>query len=159
MGCFATGVAVATAFDEAGAPHGATVSSFCSLSLQPPLAMVCLMPNSRTLHAIRSSKVMGVSFLADDQAWLAHLFATDSAHKFGRVAYRLGSLGPPLLAGAVGHAECELVNEIVVGDHVAVIAEVVEGDSTLREPLLRFRRQYGDFEAGQPAFAEAGMLP
>ncbi len=159
MGCFATGVAVVSGFDGERAPQGATVSSFCSISLEPPLAMVCLSPRSRTLHAISESKVMGISFLASDQAWIAHLFATDAALKFGRVGYRLGPLGTPLLTGAIGHAECEVVQELVLGDHVAVIAAVINGSVSQRDPLLRFRRQYGDFEADQPAFAEAGMLP
>jgi flavin reductase (DIM6/NTAB) family NADH-FMN oxidoreductase RutF len=158
MACFATGVAVVSALDHTGAPQGATVSSFCSVSLDPPLVLVCLSRNSRTLEAMRLHQLMGISFLSRDQAWIARLFALDVGSKFRRVAYRNGRFGTPLLSEALGHAECEVIRCLDLGDHTAVVGLVVAGTVHEHAPLLHFRRQYGDFEASEQTSIEAWTM-
>jgi flavin reductase (DIM6/NTAB) family NADH-FMN oxidoreductase RutF len=145
LGSFPTGVTVVCALDEFDSPRGATVGSFASLSLSPPLVLGCLASRSGTLAAIKHSGALTINFLSSRQAWLADHFARASDHRFDGVKYSQGTVGAPLLAETVGYVECKLYECLEVGDHNVVVGLAVAGRVHDREPLVYFRRSFGEF--------------
>lgn len=133
LGRFATGVTVITT-TAADGPVGATVSAFCSLSLDPPLVLACL-SRDRSLHrALTSAPGFGVSILAADQGPLARDF-TRPADRFAGVAHSPGRYGPHLL-GAITHLDCATHEIRDGGDHVIVLGRVDAVAVHAGEPLL-----------------------
>ena len=140
---FASGVTVITSLDINDEPVGATVSAFTSLSVDPPLILVCLRDESRTTAAIRSRGAFTVHFLDTTQAEWAQKFAMDRPDKFDGLPYSINDLGVPCLDDSRRCLECRLDHEYEGGDHFIFIG-LVEG-SRLREdfqPLLYSARHY-----------------
>ncbi|MGE0717663.1 MAG: flavin reductase family protein [Alphaproteobacteria bacterium] len=146
MGSFATGVAVATTRTAAGRPVGVTVSSFTSLSLDPPLVLFCLEWSAETWPAFRDHSHFAVNMLAEDQAGLSARFASVGIDRWGGVAHESGPDGCPLLPGIVGWVVCRRQTVHEGGDHAIIVgrAERLERDPG-RAPLLHFRGTYGRF--------------
>ncbi|HMO44322.1 MAG TPA: flavin reductase family protein, partial [Phenylobacterium sp.] len=108
MGAFASGVVIVTTLDE-GRPVGTTVSAFSSVSLHPPLLLVCLDEKSRTLAAVRRTGNFCINILAEGQEDLARLFAGAGAtDRFRDVVIEPGLLGAPMIGGALGNIDCRL---------------------------------------------------
>lgn len=103
---FPSGVTVITSADESGTPIGATVSAFSSLSLDPPLILICLANWTRTAEAIRKSRSFVVNFLDESQGRLARHFAADIEDKFANVPYSLNDAGAPYLDDCRLRLEC-----------------------------------------------------
>jgi flavin reductase (DIM6/NTAB) family NADH-FMN oxidoreductase RutF/DNA-binding GntR family transcriptional regulator len=148
IGHFATGVTVITASDEAG-DHGATASAVSSLSLEPPMLLVCLNMKSGTQEVIRSRRAFGVNILNEDQGALAERFATPGAAKFEGTTILRGELGVPLLDGALAYCECRVVEDVTAGTHRVFLAEVVDAVAGEGTPLTYFRGQFGRFETAE----------
>ncbi|WP_067621796.1 flavin reductase family protein [Alicyclobacillus acidiphilus] len=147
LGRFASGVTVVTmAFGEE--VSGITVSAFASLSLNPPLVLVCIDKSSSTLGLIRRGKSFAVNILASDQRDLSNHFASKQPDKMAGIPHRVGQLGNPILHGTQANLECVLREEFDGGDHFILIGEVhaVEVDEA-KTPLLYYSSQYGSFEA------------
>jgi flavin reductase (DIM6/NTAB) family NADH-FMN oxidoreductase RutF len=138
---FASGVTIVTTAHN-GADFGLTVASFASLSLNPPLVLVCISKSSSSHDPIVQSKAFGVSILASDQADVSGRFAARGGDKFSGLEIRRGALGVPLVANALCTLECRVHDQVIGGDHSIFIGEVV--DTTTREgaPLLYFRAAY-----------------
>ncbi|HUI26075.1 MAG TPA: flavin reductase family protein [Candidatus Kryptonia bacterium] len=141
-GQFAAGVTVVTTVGADGAPYGLTATAFSSVSLDPPLVLVCVDKKSETYPHFGSG-VFAVNFLALDQQHLSKRFATSGGDKFDGVEFRRGELGAPLLAGAIGHLECRIVHVYAGGDHTIYVGEVDNASVRDGEPLLHFRGAYG----------------
>lgn len=141
---FATGVAVVTTRDAAGAPFGLTMNAVTSLSLNPPLLLVCLQNDSTTLKALHESNCFGLHYLASDQQALSALFSTKAERKFAGLDFATGSLGCPILGGVVAASECEVVNTYPGGDHTIVVGAVRSIIVSGGEPLVYHRGQYFD---------------
>lgn len=125
MGSFAAGVTVVTTCHE-GRLVGTTVSAFSSVSMEPPLVMVCLKRESRTLAALSQARAFCVNILASDQGDLAHRFARSGADdRFALTAVEAGVCGAPLLAGAVAAVECALHAVHDGGDHEILVGRVL----------------------------------
>jgi flavin reductase (DIM6/NTAB) family NADH-FMN oxidoreductase RutF len=142
MGRFASGVTVVTAA-HAGRRTGITVSSFASLSLQPTLLLICIDRAAASHDMIAAAGRFAVSVLAEDQADLSQLFASDDPDKFRGVALAPSPGGLPLLAGAVAHLECALHSSLPGGDHTIFVGEALRAAVFERPPLLYFRSAYG----------------
>jgi flavin reductase (DIM6/NTAB) family NADH-FMN oxidoreductase RutF len=142
IGHFATGVAVITA-QESGVPYGVTVSALSSLSLDPPMLLVCLNRTSRTQGAIERSGVFGVNVLGERQGGIAVRFATDRDDKFDDLVVVAGGCGAPLLAGALAHLECRVVEEAVGGTHTVFISAVERAERFDGTPLAYYRGEFG----------------
>lgn len=142
LGHFATGVTVITTCDGADRPTGLTASAFTSVSLEPPLVLVCVDHKSNTFPALRERGRFAVSILRSDQASLSRRFATTRLDKFDDVAYHVSDLGLPLLDGALAHIECTTLNVHVEGDHTIFVGLVERAVVGSGEPLLYFRGQY-----------------
>ena len=140
MGSFAAGVTVVTVCHD-GRLVGTTVSAFSSVSMDPPLVMVCLKRDSRTLAALSEVKAFCVNILAADQGDLAYRFAKSGADdRFALTAVEAGVCGAPLLAGCVAVVECELHAGHDGGDHEILVGRVlrVTADET-KTPLVYVR--------------------
>lgn len=140
---FASGVTVITTQHQ-GQLHGTTVSSFCSLSLRPPLVLVGIDLSANIHDLIIASGVFAVNVLAEHAEATSRHFARRIPDKFSGVSYTLGQFGVPLLDDALTRLECRLVERYPGGDHSIFIGEVVatctQPDS---QPLLYFRSKYG----------------
>jgi 3-hydroxy-9,10-secoandrosta-1,3,5(10)-triene-9,17-dione monooxygenase reductase component len=146
MGSFATGVAVATARGDAGRPIGVTVSSFTSVSLDPPLILFCLEWSAETWPAFRDAGFFAVNILAEDQTALSARFASVGTDRWAGIHHEAGPHDCPLLPGTVGWVVCRKHAVHEGGDHAIVVGrvEVLECDAA-RSPLLHFRGAYGRF--------------
>jgi flavin reductase (DIM6/NTAB) family NADH-FMN oxidoreductase RutF len=141
MGHFASGVTVVTTRSE-GQPFGMTVASFASLSLRPPLVLICIEKGVRTHDAIAAAGQFAVNILGDDQEEVSRVFASRSDEKFSAVATIEGSLGLPLLEGAIASIECRVTDQLPGGDHTIFVGEVADALTGDGEPLLYFRSSY-----------------
>ena len=134
-------VTVVTTADDDG-PHGATVSSFASLSLRPPLVTVGLDRRSSLLARILSSRRFGVNVLASSDDELALLFARRDEDRFGQVSWSLAQ-GLPRLDGAAGWAVCDVHQVVEGGDHLLLVGLVIHAESSHRSPLVYGHRTFG----------------
>src|SRR4051812_229723 len=103
MGLFATGVTVITTRDASGQPYGLTANAVTSVSLDPPLLLICVDRKSETFPHFYDSKIFILNILADDQESVSRRFATSGGDKFDGLVYRLGPSGTPVLDGTLGH--------------------------------------------------------
>ena len=142
FGRFATGVAVITSAGSRG-PGGMTANALCSLSLKPPLALVCFDHEARTLPIVRESGRFAVNVLAAGQQELAGVFASKlpESEKLEAVPHRLEH-GLPIIDGTLAWAACELRELIAGGDHTIGIGEVIGMGLGAGEPLLWFEGRY-----------------
>jgi len=143
MSYWATGVSVITAQGDDG-PAGATANALTSLSLEPPLALVCFDVSSRTLHAVRQSERFCINVLSVGQEPVSRLFATKKSQeeKFEGAAHRL-ERGAPVLEGCLAWLVCALDSEVQRGDHVVAVGRVLAGGiDENAAPLLFYRAEY-----------------
>lgn len=144
LGAFATGVTVVTVLAPDGRYVGLTVSSFNTVSLEPPLIVWSLSLASANLGAFRNTRHYAVNVLAHDQAWLSRRFATRSEDKFDGLDLRPGLGGLPLLPGCCAYFECRGEAQHAGGDHVVFIGRIERFVRLEKEPLVfhagRYRR-------------------
>jgi flavin reductase (DIM6/NTAB) family NADH-FMN oxidoreductase RutF len=145
MGHFASGVTVVTS-EHSGQLYGMTVSSFASLSLRPPLVLICVDKLVTCHDVIAESGRFAVNILEKHQEHLSRRFATPDIDKFVGVAFRTGQLSLPLLEGALATMECRVYEQVPGGDHTIFIGEVVDADVGEGSPLLYYRRGYHEFK-------------
>ncbi len=144
LGSFATGVTVITTIDADGLPRGFTANSFTSVSLEPPLVLVCIAKTASSCPVFSRAGHFAVNVLSSDQADVSNLFATKAADKFARTAWRPGTSGSPVLAGAAASFECRRYSLSDAGDHVLLIGEVLGFDQAACTPLAYCRGAYVD---------------
>jgi flavin reductase (DIM6/NTAB) family NADH-FMN oxidoreductase RutF len=142
LGHFATGVTVITTRDKDGAPSGLTANAFTSLSLNPPLVVVCVDKTAQCYGCFDQSKVFAVNVLSEDQEEVSRRFATKNSAKFAGLEWREGSNGAALIEGAIGHIECKIVQSHDGGDHTIMVGEVVSATASGDRPLLFFKGKY-----------------
>jgi flavin reductase ActVB len=145
MSHWASGVTVVTTTDAEGGRHGFTASSFTSVSLAPPMVLVCLDQSATCAPAFLSSGWFAVHVLAHEQAGLAKRFATKDADKFaGLDPLETGvACTAPVLPGALVVLECRMTDLVDAGDHTVLIAEVhhvAQARPAAGRPLIYFRR-------------------
>jgi flavin reductase (DIM6/NTAB) family NADH-FMN oxidoreductase RutF len=141
-GRFATGVAVATVLDRQGAPHGLTVSSFTSVSLDPPLVLICLGHDVTVIDAFRAARFFGINVLTEAQRELSERFARKGSDRFDGLPWHPGSTGVPLIPGALAAMECVAEQRIPSGDHDIFIGRLVDTRLGEGKPLLYFSSRY-----------------
>ncbi|HVS65681.1 MAG TPA: flavin reductase family protein [Thermoanaerobaculia bacterium] len=147
LGRFATGVTVITT-DAGGLLHGMTASAVCSLSLEPPLLLVCVDRSTHCHPQLHAAGHFGVNVLSASQRELSDLFARSQPPERGALrgaGYGPGPHGVPLLDGAIAKIVCRLETTYPGGDHDIFVGEVLEGafsDDGDDEPLLYFRGMY-----------------
>jgi flavin reductase (DIM6/NTAB) family NADH-FMN oxidoreductase RutF len=141
MSQFASGITVVTTEHE-GKPYGMTVASFASLSLRPPLVVICIEKSVKSHDAIAASGKFGVSILGAEQADVSNRFASKIEDKFEGVSVRRGELGVPLIDNAICAIECRVHDQLPGGDHSIFVGEVMSAQTTDGAPLVYFRSGY-----------------
>jgi flavin reductase (DIM6/NTAB) family NADH-FMN oxidoreductase RutF len=141
IGHFASGVTIVTA-TERDAPLGTTASAVCSLSLEPPMVVVCMNRTSKTGQAIARVGRFAINVLAEHQQPLARHFASKDPDKFAGLGTTAGATGAPLLDEAVAHLECVVTDEVEGGTHTVFLAEVQAATAHGGEPLAYFRGEF-----------------
>jgi flavin reductase (DIM6/NTAB) family NADH-FMN oxidoreductase RutF len=147
IGRFATGVTVITTIEDKEM-YGTTASAVSSLSLEPPMLLVCMNRESLTGRAITRVGAFAVNILAESQDWLARQFARKDGGKFTDVVLLTGRGGQPLIDGSLAHLECRVVDQMSAGTHVVLLAEVDEASAQAGSPLAYFRGQFGRLSLG-----------
>jgi flavin reductase (DIM6/NTAB) family NADH-FMN oxidoreductase RutF len=143
LGCFATGVTVVTCVNEEGEPAGITVNSFTSVSLDPPLLLVCLYKQAASALALTKATHFAINVLQTGQQPASITFSTRVQDRFGCTPWSRGENGAPILADSLGVFECENYAVYDGGDHHILVGQVVKAsfDAGL-DPLLYFRGSY-----------------
>ncbi|MET8983448.1 flavin reductase family protein [Streptomyces sp. NPDC004539] len=146
IGRFASGVTVVTTVSD-GVPYGTTASSVTSVSLDPPMLLVCMNRASATGRAISATGHFAVNILAEDQSALSRHFARQGS-TFDTYRFRPGGRGAPVLAGVLASFECRVTDEVAAGTHVVVVGEVEEAVGRAGLPLAYFRGRLGRLSVG-----------
>ena len=139
---WATGIAVVTATDIAGVPHGMTVNSFTSVSLDPPLISVCVDHRAAILPSLSAGSKLAINVLAENQTELSSRFASKIEDRFENFEWTRSSAGNPILTGTLATFECTINQSITAGDHQIVVAAVDEVTYREGRPLIYFNSGY-----------------
>jgi len=148
IGHFASGVTVLTA-RNGDADFGATASAVSSLSLEPPMLLVCLNTRSSTQQAIQASRTFGVNILDEDQGIVAERFASPHSQKFEGLKVERGEASVPLVADSLAYCECRVTEDVLAGTHRVFLASVTRAVAREGSPLTYFRGRFGRFEVEQ----------
>lgn len=146
FGAFMTGVTIVTTTGPSGEPVGLTANSFTSVSIDPPLLLVCISRRSQSLSSIQRSGGFAVNILAENQRELSTRFARRAGDRFEGVNWRPGPVGGPILDGVCGWFDCRLHDQLAAGDHVIFIGRVEGFDHTRQHPLGYARGDYFSLE-------------
>jgi flavin reductase (DIM6/NTAB) family NADH-FMN oxidoreductase RutF len=141
-GRFATGVTIASVVDSKGSPHGLTVSSFTSVSLEPPLVLICLGHAVSVIEHFRVAKFFGINMLAEGQRELSDRFARKGQDRFDGLEWQPGETGVPLLPGALAAIECAVHQRVPSGDHDIFVGEMLRARVAEGNPLIHFAGRY-----------------
>jgi flavin reductase (DIM6/NTAB) family NADH-FMN oxidoreductase RutF len=146
LGRLASGVSVITTVDADGRDHGMTITALCSVSLDPPLILVCV-DRAATMypHMLTASR-FAVSMLTADQESLSQRFAKTGDDKFGGVACTRELTGCALVDDALAHLECHVWAQYEGGDHTIFVGRVVRAAAREAQPLLYYRGAYAGLD-------------
>lgn len=161
LGRFASGVTVVTTIRE-GKPHGVTVNAFTSLSLDPPLVLICIDKTSHVHDILLHAGVFAANILSEEQRDLAACFAGRSERRYAdfcEARYHSVATGAPVFDTALGFVDCRIVNVYPGGDHSIVVGQVEAMGSMEKEPLLYYRGAYGRLDPTAPALASTAPTP
>jgi flavin reductase (DIM6/NTAB) family NADH-FMN oxidoreductase RutF len=150
LGHFASGVTIISTCDADGRPTGLTASAFSSVSLEPPLVLVCVDHKSQSYPALRERGRFAVNILCAEQEAISRRFASSRLDKFDGVPHRITDLGLPLVDGAIAHLECITVSMHVEGDHTIFVGRVERADTAEGTPLLYSRGRYERLADARP---------
>lgn len=139
---FASGITVVSTKDAAGVLHGITVSAFCSVSLDPPMVLVCIEKTTASHYAFEESRVFVVNILDESQRGLSERFAAPFTDKFEDVEFEIGIDGVPLLRDALARLECRLEFAYDGGDHSIFVGMVENVTIQGGDPLIHFEGEY-----------------
>jgi flavin reductase (DIM6/NTAB) family NADH-FMN oxidoreductase RutF len=142
LGCFPTGVTVVTAMTSRG-PIGITANSFTSVSLDPPLALVCIGAGSSRRRLIQDAGAFAVNILGEGQERVSRAFAAQPHEPFSDLSTKSAVTGAPILLDALAYLDCRIAGEFEAGDHVILLGEILDlGILRDDRPLVFFRSRY-----------------
>jgi flavin reductase (DIM6/NTAB) family NADH-FMN oxidoreductase RutF len=142
MSQFASGVTVVTTRDANGKLHGITVSAFCSVSLEPPMVLICIEKSTGSHYAFGESGAFVVNVLAEGQSYISEHFASRMDEKFEDIAHDLNESGVPVLRETIATLRCTLRHSLDGGDHSIFVGLVESVDVIGGEPLIYFDHRY-----------------
>lgn len=142
FGRFATGVAIATCKSVRGGFTAITINSFTSVSLAPPLVLWCLESRASTFADFIAADSYAISILTEDQQAMSERFARHNPAPLAQGEFEIWNTGAAILAERLAGFDCEVVDRHRSGDHVILVAQVVEFDSRAGAPLLYFASRY-----------------
>ncbi|MCY0935323.1 flavin reductase family protein [Streptomyces sp. H34-S4] len=143
LGAFASGITVVAALADDGRPAGLACQSFASLSLDPPLVLLCVGKGSSSWPKVRAAGRFGVSILAEEQRTVCEALGRRGEDKFAGIDWELSAHGAVRVTGALATVDCALEEVHEAGDHYLVTARVLELDARDGgSPLLYYRSDY-----------------
>lgn len=142
IGTFPTGITIISTIDHDRIPYGLTANSFTSVSLDPPLILVCLDHQSKSRSVIRDSQVFAVNILNEDQRDLSSRFASKTKDKFAGNEWSTAETGAPVFQSSIGWLDCRVHKIVTAGDHDIVIGRIVAMAEHPSRPLGYFRGGY-----------------
>ena len=145
----ASGVSVVTTRDSSGRSHGITVSAFCSLSLDPPLVLICIEKATASHYAFHESRSFIVNILDESQQDISERFAAPAADRFAATDFEPGGDGIPRLRTALAVLECRVTDVCDGGDHTIFVGSVERAAAREGAPLVYFCSQCGTTMTGQ----------
>lgn len=146
LGRFASGVTVVTIRDAAGIDHGMTVSAFCSVSLVPPLVLICVEKGASMYEALGRSTRFAVNVLEARQEEVARRFSDEHPDRFEGVGFTRGLTGAAIIDDCLASIECDVLSRHPGGDHTIVIGSVIGAATHEGRPLLYYRGGYATLE-------------
>lgn len=155
FGTFATGVTIITTLGEDGTPRGMTANSFTSVSLDPPLVLICVGKSASSCEAFEKSGSFAVNILHERQAGVSGVFASKSADKFSNVDYCAVHTGAPVLTDNLSWFDCTVYDKHVAGDHLILVGQVQAFGASPAAPLAFCRGRYAHIQNALPD----GWLP
>lgn len=147
LGRFPTGVTVVTTRSANGTDYGITVSAFASLSLSPPLLLICIDQRAAIHQVLLSAPHFAVNVLGDEQEAISRRFAAHVGDRFAGIGFTRGVTQAPLLHGALAHIECALTDSYPGGDHTVFVGKVIAASADRGHPLLYYRGGYVQLES------------
>jgi flavin reductase (DIM6/NTAB) family NADH-FMN oxidoreductase RutF len=145
---YATGITILTVLDSRGAPQGMTVNSFTSVSLSPPLILVCIDRQTSILRHFLQGTRFGINVLHERQKELSTWFSRSGHDRFLGMAWSVGKTGAPILPEMLATIECEVTQMVEAGDHVVVIGAALHATWREGQPLIYFNSSYRSLESG-----------
>ncbi|MEW6130046.1 MAG: flavin reductase family protein [Acidobacteriota bacterium] len=143
LGRFASGVTIVTTKDKENGLHGLTVSAFASVSLNPPLILVCIDNRSSSLEHLAEGCFFAVNILDESQQALSNRFASKDPNRFEGTNFTFGETSQtPLLEGALAYLECKVAYNYPGGDHTIIVGEVEAVAVGNQNPLLYYHGGY-----------------
>jgi (E)-2-((N-methylformamido)methylene)succinate hydrolase len=142
FGTFATGITVVTTRQADGTPRGFTANSFTSVSLDPPLLLICIAKTAHSCDVFAKAGYFAINVLAEDQKAVSGLFASRSPDKFSEVKWHSGIEDAPLLDDSLSTFTCARHRLVDAGDHLVLIGRVIAHETTDKQPLGYFRGGY-----------------
>ena len=139
---FISGVTVVTMLGKDNRPAGITVSAFSSVSLEPPLILVCIDKRASLHDHLTEGTHFAVNILAEDQQNISRLFASKDEDRFDGARFTPGAAGAPLLNEALAYIECRVVHAYPGGDHTIIVGEVESTSVAEHKPLAYYRGCY-----------------
>jgi flavin reductase ActVB len=142
MSCFASGVTVVTTRDEDDTPFGFTANSFCSVSLEPPLILVCLARTANCYPVFTTCRRFAVSVLADHHHDVARRFATKQEDKFEGTAFTSAAHSLPAVEGALCVLSCDIEDLVDAGDHAILLGRVYHARVRQGTPMIYYNSTF-----------------
>ena len=142
FGSFMTGVTIVTTAGVDGQPRGFTANSFTSVSLEPPLLMICIGKQAASMEVFRQARGFAVNILSEAQKDISVLFASKRADKFEAAAWRAGPFGNPLIEGSAAWFDCARYQVIDAGDHIILMGHIEAFSYSDANPLGYARGHY-----------------
>ncbi len=147
LGRFVTGVTIVTTMSDDQKPHGLTINSFTSVSLEPPLVLICIAKDAGTLPHFLGNEHFAINLLAHDQTKISQKFATHNIDRFAGIDWQRGEFGAPLIDGALAYIECQRHETHEAGDHYIILGKVEKANFyDDKDPLLYYCGQYQGLE-------------
>lgn len=147
---FVTGVTVITAHDDEGKPRGLAANAYCSVSLDPPLILVCVQKTSSTYPSLFRSEHIGINILSTEQRETLNVFASKSQDKFANIPWHTGPHGTPLLEDSSAAIEVEIKERFQALTHTIFIGRVRHAEAVENNPILYKGGKFFDSDGLQP---------
>jgi flavin reductase (DIM6/NTAB) family NADH-FMN oxidoreductase RutF len=148
---FPSGVTIITTMADDGRPRGLAVNAFASLSIDPPLVLVCISRQSTTHDVLFRGTGFAVNVLASTQAAVARRFATSGGNKFADVPWKPGMSGAPVLDGVASFLETTIVSRAIAATHTVFVAQILYARAFDRAPLVYLGGSFYGAEELSPA--------
>jgi 3-hydroxy-9,10-secoandrosta-1,3,5(10)-triene-9,17-dione monooxygenase reductase component len=142
MARFAAGVSIVTTRGRDDKPYGLTATAFTSVSLVPPMVLVCIGKESESYPHFGAHGCFAVNFLRHSQKEVSQHFAVSGGDKFAAIKWTTKATGAPILLDALGWVDCRIVHSYEGGDHTIHVGEVEAGDAHDDAPLIYYAGKY-----------------